>query len=95
MVVRDAEGLAALLQDVEALLAEELAAVDVAHPAALRRAIEAENSLLTAQMMATAALLRQESRGSHFRRDYPQRDDAHWGGPIALHLVDGRLCAEV
>jgi fumarate reductase (CoM/CoB) subunit A len=93
MVVRDAEGLAALLQDAETLLAEELPTVDVAHPAALRRAIEAENSLLTAQMMATAALLRQESRGSHFRADYPQRDDAHFGGSIALRLVDGQLFA--
>jgi fumarate reductase (CoM/CoB) subunit A len=95
MVMRDTEGLAALLRDVEALLAEELPAVDVAHPATLRRAIEAENSLLTAQMMATAALLRRESRGSHFRADYPQRDDARWVCLIALRLIDGQLCAEV
>ena len=28
--------------------------------------------------MARAALLREESRGSHFREDFPRQDDARW-----------------
>jgi len=34
------------------------------------------NMLTTAKLIATAALLRQESRGAHFRSDYPAPDEA-------------------
>ena len=35
---------------------------------------ELQNMLLVSQLMIRAALLRQESRGTHFRRDFPQLD---------------------
>jgi L-aspartate oxidase len=31
-----------------------------------------------AQLMVEAALWREESRGGHYREDFPARDDAHW-----------------
>jgi L-aspartate oxidase len=44
-------------------------------------------SLLTvARLMARAALRREESRGAHFRADWPERDDAHWRRHIAESL---------
>jgi len=35
-----------------------------------------ENSLVTAKMIAVSALLREESRGGHFRTDYPEEVEA-------------------
>ena len=41
-------------------------------------------SLLTvARLIARAALRREESRGGHFRSDFPARDDLHW----KVHIV--------
>jgi L-aspartate oxidase len=34
--------------------------------------------LCVARLVATSALLREESRGTHHRRDFPERDDAAW-----------------
>ncbi len=39
-----------------------------------RRRLELEAMFLTATLMARAALLRRESRGAHFRTDFPQPD---------------------
>jgi aspartate oxidase len=36
------------------------------------------NMLLVARLVNEAALMREESRGTHFRRDFPQRSPAHW-----------------
>jgi aspartate oxidase len=42
------------------------------------------NLLTVARLIARAALRREESRGGHFREDFPARDDLHW----QIHLVD-------
>ena len=40
---------------------------------------ELQNLLTIARLMIDAALTREESRGTHFRSDFPTRDDANWG----------------
>ena len=37
-----------------------------------------QNMLVTAEWIVEGALQRKESRGGHFRLDYPARDDQHW-----------------
>ena len=44
----------------------------------LRLAHEIKNMLLNAEMKLRASLFRTESRGCHFREDYPARDDTNW-----------------
>lgn len=92
VVARHAQGLERLLDRIAQLRDKALPDVAVDGPGALRRAIEVENSLTTAHLMATAALARTESRGSHFREDFPTRDDAQWNVNIVFqqpgeHLV--------
>ncbi len=50
---------------------------------------ETANMLLTAIMMTEAALLRRESRGSHYRTDYPDSDDKLGGQQITFRTVYG------
>ncbi|MBA2260573.1 MAG: hypothetical protein H0W18_16920 [Acidobacteria bacterium] len=38
----------------------------------------AANLVTVARLIARAAERREESRGAHYRDDYPQRDDIHW-----------------
>jgi succinate dehydrogenase / fumarate reductase flavoprotein subunit len=61
------------------------------------QALELEGLLYVAEVIAKGALARRESRGSHFRTDYPARNDAQWlkhtlarldGGEISFSYTD-------
>ncbi len=41
-------------------------------------ALELQNLMVVGQMILSSALNRQESRGAHFREDYPERDDVNF-----------------
>lgn len=44
----------------------------------LRKAHEVKNMLLNAEMKLRSSLFRTESRGNHYREDYPESDDKNW-----------------
>jgi fumarate reductase (CoM/CoB) subunit A len=56
-------------------MADDLA---LEEPMDLALAFEQRNLLDVAEIIARAGLMRTESRGSHYRSDYPARDDANW-----------------
>ncbi len=47
-------------------------------------ALEIENMLTVASLVTQSAILRRESRGSHYREDYPERDE-RWNRSIVLN----------
>jgi fumarate reductase (CoM/CoB) subunit A len=53
--------------------------------------LEIENLVTVAEMVAKAALLRTESRGAHYRRDFPKIDNQDWFTNIVIELKDGGM----
>jgi succinate dehydrogenase / fumarate reductase, flavoprotein subunit len=60
----------------------------------LLSAMETDNLLDLSEVILTGAVARQESRGAHARRDFPQRDDVSWlKHTLAYHTPQGpRIC---
>ena len=50
---------------------------------------ETTNLLTIATALADAATLREETRGSHWREDFPDRDDRRFGGHFDVLMTDG------
>ena len=82
---RDGAGLSGLLHELRTM-AEQVSA----HPRG-RAAAEARNLVAVAESMATGALFREESRGGHFRNDFPKPDDARFLGHTLLTADGPRL----
>ena len=82
---RDGAGLRGLLDDLAALGAQV-----AAHPRH-RAAAEARNLVAVAEAMAAGALFREESRGGHFRTDFPDTDDVRFLGHTLLTTDGPRL----
>jgi fumarate reductase (CoM/CoB) subunit A len=52
---------------------------------------EVENMVLTAEMIARAALMRQETRGAHYRKDFPKTDNKNWFANIVIKRENGKM----
>lgn len=89
MVLRREEGLAAALEEVRAIRAG-LVRTPAQGGGALARARRLECRLLTAESVLLAQRLRRETRGSHYRTDYPELDRAQ-GQQICVRLTDRGL----
>jgi succinate dehydrogenase / fumarate reductase flavoprotein subunit len=57
----------------------------------LIEALELENLMALARVIAAGALARQESRGAHARDDYPERDDTKWMKHTLGSIIDGEV----
>ncbi len=77
--VRGLENLKNYLEDLRAESAQDLLVTT-----------EAQNGLVTGEMVAKAALTRTESRWTHRRVDYPEQDDANWKKFLVVTGKEGR-----
>jgi len=87
-VLRSAEGLAAADRSLDAL--QGRAAGQGAGVAPGLEAWEVTNLHTVASAIVAAARRREETRGSHWREDFPERDDARWRGHLVGRLDDGQ-----
>ena len=80
-LVRDRAGLLAAREEL-ARLGEESDRVAVTGPPeanpAWQQALDLESQLTVARLIVESALAREESRGAHFRADFPEQDDESW-----------------
>jgi len=68
--------------------AEKLTAKDYHY---LAKCHDAKNIIRLWEIMARTSLMRQESRGDHYREDYPQMDNDKWLKWLIVSQTEGRL----
>ncbi|HLG60392.1 MAG TPA: FAD-binding protein [Ktedonosporobacter sp.] len=91
-LVRDGDGLEQAITEL-VRLRKEIAAYPVPGSGRQMRAVqEVQNLVLVAEALARAAYARQESRGAHFRIDYPNQNDSQWLVNLIVTLEDGEFC---
>jgi succinate dehydrogenase/fumarate reductase flavoprotein subunit len=85
--IRDAESCASAIAEfgeIESVAVPQMRLGDDAAASAQARGLELEGALsvrnlaLLGRLLGTAALNREESRGAHFRLDFPEEDNARW-----------------
>jgi L-aspartate oxidase len=81
-VLRGAAGLADAAAMLDKLAGTPAEAVD-------QQAWETTNLLTIALALADGAALREETRGSHWREEFPERDDARFAGHVDVVMNDG------
>jgi fumarate reductase (CoM/CoB) subunit A len=84
-LVRDAPGLRAGIEAI-ARLRSELVALAPVGAGDLRVYFELRNMLDVGEAVTRSALYREESRGAHYRADFPERNDERW---LVATLVSG------
>jgi succinate dehydrogenase flavoprotein subunit len=55
---------------------------------------ELGNMLVLAQVIALGALERNETRGAHYKPEFPERDDPHWLKTTIARYNYGKICLE-
>lgn len=89
-VLRSKESLERALEEINDCQ-QELADSATSNAAQLVERSELQRMLTTAEAVTTSALLREESRGSHYRSDFPSTDNSKWAGNQEIWQKDKTL----
>jgi succinate dehydrogenase/fumarate reductase flavoprotein subunit len=93
--VRDEKRLSFALSEIDRLQEELETSVSISgilrYNTEFFDAIELSNMLTCAKLITTCARMRKESRGAHFRLDYPESDDLNWLKNITIWKENGEL----
>ncbi|MFC6879726.1 L-aspartate oxidase [Actinomadura yumaensis] len=92
-VLRNAAGLATAARELERL-SERSGGPGEAPSAPCVEAWETTNLHTVATAIVAAARRREETRGSHWREDFPDRDDTAWRARLVTRLADGALTTD-
>jgi fumarate reductase (CoM/CoB) subunit A len=94
-IERTKEGLQGAIEAIARIKQQELPRLSVPPIRAFNlpwvEALEVSHMLDLADMITRAALMREETRGHHFRLDFPERDDEHWHKHIITRKEDGEM----
>ena len=72
-IIRSKESLSTAINEIDKMK-KEVEGAKVVHT----QFMELKNMLTLSSMVVKAGLLREESRGAHFRSDFPTSDDKNW-----------------
>jgi succinate dehydrogenase/fumarate reductase flavoprotein subunit len=76
-ILRSKKSLEDAREEIDALR-EQLTAISPSDYRQLPQVVKLNNMLTVSEMVCSAALMRTESRGSHYRTDYAEEDDKEW-----------------
>ncbi len=85
-ILRNQKGLAQTLDTVRDIQNQAYGSSLQAPPDEIQRVLELRYAAATAELILEAAQKRQESRGAHFREDFPKQDDENWKGALQVYL---------
>jgi len=89
--IKKADRLQATLTLIEFMQEQLVPKLFARDPHELRLVHETKNMVLSAEMRLRSALFRTESRGNHYREDYPRRDDPEWLAWTKIKEEGGRM----
>lgn len=94
--LRNESGLSASLEELKKIKREFINSIHLRQKSRrfnveLIEAVEAFNLFDVAEIITQGALLRTETRGGHFREDFPDKDDENWLKNIVIKEVDGEM----
>ncbi len=98
-LIRNGDGMREALQVLADLKESDLPKISVSS-SSLRSnrewidGLEIYSMLDSAETILRSALFREESRGAHFREDFPERDDMNWMKHVVIKLMDNEVVLE-